>query len=71
MEDIRPKGKSHYQFNFFKDTSFIRISKLRAFLTALGSPMGFDGNICDDRDKQDQFIASLDLPTYNDFSEYQ
>jgi hypothetical protein len=43
---------------------------LRDFLFALGSPLGFDESYKDNRFKQDRFIALLDLPIYNKFSNY-
>jgi hypothetical protein len=37
----------------------------------LGSPLGFDGSFLDNRFLQDKFIASLELPTYQNFHCYQ
>ncbi|TNV88156.1 hypothetical protein FGO68_gene6076 [Halteria grandinella] len=52
-------------------TTFIRLSELRTFLFALGQPLGFDPSFNGRRFLQDKFIASLDLPTYHDFTSYQ
>ena len=40
-------------------------------MSSIGSPLGFDEDHKKDRFLQDKFIASLDLPTYYDFSKYQ
>ncbi len=52
-------------------TTFISLYQLRQFLLQLGSPLGFDETYKNDKFLQDKFIASLDLPTYYDFSKYQ
>jgi len=52
-------------------TSFINMSQLRSFLIALGEPLGFGKALRDNRNKQDELIAQLDLPTYREFSSYQ
>ena len=52
-------------------TTFIKMNDLREFLFALGAPLGFDKNYRNRQTLQDQFIASLELPTYMDFSSYQ
>ena len=52
-------------------TTFIRLKDLRLFLFALGNPLGFDETFADSRFLQDKFIASLELPTYHNFSSYQ
>ena len=52
-------------------TTFIKISQLRDFLIALGSPLGFSDLYDGKRHLQDKFIASLELPMYFDFSKYQ
>jgi hypothetical protein len=52
-------------------TTFIKIYQLRDFLSSIGSPLGFDEEHRTDKFLQDKFIASLDLPTYYDFSKYQ
>ncbi|TNV88195.1 hypothetical protein FGO68_gene12429 [Halteria grandinella] len=52
-------------------TTFINMSQLRHFLFALGEPLGFDSRYLGQRFQQDQFIANLDLPTYQNFSSYQ
>jgi hypothetical protein len=52
-------------------TTFIKIYQLRDFLSNIGSPLGFDEEHRTDKFLQDKFIASLDLPTYYDFSKYQ
>ena len=52
-------------------TSFIPISQLRNLLTALGDPLGFTQTELKNKYLQDKFIASLELPTYADFSKYQ
>ena len=59
--------------NFDPDaTTFINIYQLRGFLSQLGAPMGFDPVIYKGkRYLQDNFMASLDLPIYYDFSKYQ
>jgi hypothetical protein len=44
---------------------------LRPFLFALGEPLGFYKDCAKSRFIQDKFIASLDLPTYHDFQDYQ
>lgn len=44
---------------------------MRAFLFALGEPLGFDESFVGRRFLQDKFIASLDLPTYHNFEYYQ
>jgi len=41
------------------------------FLFAIGSPLGFDETFADSMFLQDKFIASLELPTYNNFTSYQ
>jgi hypothetical protein len=51
-------------------TAFIKLSQLRDFLFALGEPLGFDPGFRGRRHLQDIFIASLELPTYHDFSSY-
>jgi hypothetical protein len=43
---------------------------MREFLFLLGSPLGFDESYRQNRFKQDRFIALLDLPIYNSFSNY-
>ena len=40
-------------------------------MTKLGAPLGFDKSFRGNRLLQDKFIASMDLPTYYDFSKYQ
>ena len=52
-------------------TTFIDIHHLRDFLASIGSPLGFDEYHQQNKFLQDKFIASLDLPTYYDFSKYQ
>lgn len=52
-------------------TSFIKLADLRPFLFALGSPLGFDESFHETRFLQDNFIASLELPTYHNFRSYQ
>lgn len=52
-------------------TSYIKISVFRKFLFALGEPLGFDKKYQGEKHMQDQFIASLEFPTYHDFSAYQ
>jgi hypothetical protein len=58
--------------NFDPDaTTFIDLHQLRGFLWKLGSPLGFDLDFKGKKFLQDKFIASLDIPTYYDFSKYQ
>jgi hypothetical protein len=52
-------------------TTFIQLWQLRPFLFALGAPLGFDESFRERKLLQDQFIASLELPTYHEFSSYQ
>jgi len=52
-------------------TTFIHLYELREFLMAIGHHLGFDEEHKNDKFLQDKFIASLDLPTYYDFSKYQ
>lgn len=52
-------------------TCFIKLADLRTFLFALGSPLGFDETFHESRFLQDNFIASLELPTYHNFRSYQ
>lgn len=47
------------------------MSQLRDFLFALGEPLGFSKSLKENRHKQDELIAQLDLPTYHEFSSYQ
>jgi len=51
-------------------TTFIYLYQLRGFLSKLGSPLGFEKSCQGNRLMQDKFIASMDLPTYYDFSKY-
>ena len=44
---------------------------MREFLFELGEPLGFDFSYRRRKLMQDQFIASLELPTYHNFSSYQ
>lgn len=52
-------------------STFIKLCELRPFLFALGAPLGFDESFSSRKLLQDQFIASLELPTYHEFSSYQ
>lgn len=52
-------------------TTFIKLGDLRNFLLMLGAPLGFDSTFTDSRFLQDKFIASLELPTYQNFRCYQ
>lgn len=52
-------------------STFIPIAQLRPLLFKLGPPIGFDKSYEGDKASQDKFIISLDLPTYNNFSDYQ
>lgn len=52
-------------------TTFIKLSMLRHFLFALGEPLGFGPSFEGKKFMQDQFIASLELPTYHNFTSYQ
>ncbi|TNV88168.1 hypothetical protein FGO68_gene5359 [Halteria grandinella] len=52
-------------------TTFIKLDDLRNFLLMLGAPLGFDSSFADNRFLQDKFIASLELPTYQNFRCYQ
>lgn len=52
-------------------STFINLHNLRPFLFALGAPLGFDDSFASRKLLQDQFIASLELPTYHEFSSYQ
>ena len=47
------------------------MANLRKFLLDLGGPLGFDESYHGARFLQDKFIASLELPTYKNFSSYQ
>jgi hypothetical protein len=49
----------------------MKMSYFREFLLALGDPLGFDQAHKEKKFLQDQFIASLELPTYHNFSSYQ
>jgi hypothetical protein len=40
-------------------------------LFALGDPLGFDESYRDQPELQTNFIASLELPIYNNFTQYQ
>jgi predicted protein tyrosine phosphatase len=40
-------------------------------LFQLGEPLGFNETYRNDKFLQDKFIASLDLPTYYNFSKFQ
>jgi hypothetical protein len=40
-------------------------------LFALGAPLGFDESYKESKYLQDRFIASLDLPIYENFTRYQ
>lgn len=51
-------------------TTFINLYQLRDFLFQLGEPLGFNETYRNDKFLQDKFIASLDLPTYYDFSKF-
>lgn len=51
-------------------TSFIKLCDLRAFLFALGGPLGFDESYKESRFLQDKYIASLELPVYHGFKNY-
>lgn len=51
-------------------TTYIRISQLKALLFALGKPLGWDAAVAARPAYQDRFIANLDLPIYNSFSDY-
>lgn len=48
----------------------IKISDFPAFMLALPQPMGWDKTYKDNKDKQDDFIADLNMPTYRNFSEF-
>jgi hypothetical protein len=52
-------------------STFIKLNDLRNFLFALGEPLGFGNSFKGRKFLQDQFIASLELPTYQNFSSYQ
>jgi hypothetical protein len=52
-------------------TTFIKLWQLRDFLFALGEPLGFDASFAGKKYLQDQFMASLELPTYHNFTSYQ
>ena len=43
---------------------------MRDFLKKLGRPMGFDQDVGKSKFKQNQWIANLELPLYNDFQDY-
>jgi hypothetical protein len=68
-------AKEHFRevwMDFDPDaTSFIKLLDLRPFLLALGGPLGFDDSFTNNRFLQDKFIASIELPTYHNFSSYQ
>ena len=51
-------------------TTFLKISRIKDMLFDLGSPLGWDVSYKDNESLQDKFIASLDLPIYNNFSDY-
>ena len=40
-------------------------------LLDLGEPLGWDDSYIESISKQDKFIAGLDLPIYNNFSDYR
>ena len=52
-------------------STFIAIPELKPFLFKLGAPLGWDKSFDGSKMKQDKFIISLNLPTYNDFQHYQ
>lgn len=52
-------------------TTFIKLADLRNFLLMLGAPLGFDSTFTESRFLQDKFMASLELPTYQNFRCYQ
>ena len=47
------------------------MTELRNLLFALGKPLGFDKSYEGNKLKQNKFIFSLDLATYNNFNNYQ
>eukprot|EP00347_Sterkiella_histriomuscorum_P011811 403371009 len=51
-------------------TTFIKISQLKEFLLELGKPLGWDEKMRERTYQQDKFVANLDLPIYNNFSDY-
>ena len=69
-DDIRDRFREVWA-EFDPDaTTFIRLKDLRLFLFAIGCPLGFDETFADSRFLQDKFIASLELPTYHNFTSY-
>eukprot|EP00347_Sterkiella_histriomuscorum_P013361 403365010 len=52
-------------------TTFIPIAQLKPLLFKLGLPLGFDQSYQGSKSMQEKFIISLDLPTYNNFQDYQ
>lgn len=51
-------------------TSFILIREIRPLLFKLGEPLGWDESFAESKSKQDQYLISINLPSYNDFSNY-
>ncbi|CDW82905.1 voltage-gated ion channel superfamily [Stylonychia lemnae] len=51
-------------------TTFIPIKQIKDFLFDIGKPLGWDEGLIEKTGSQDQFIANLDLPIYNNFSDY-
>lgn len=51
-------------------TGIIKISELRNFLQKLGNPLGYPLDIIGDFKKESNFIVTLQLPIYNNFTNY-
>jgi len=51
-------------------TGMIKIKDFPDFMLALPHPLSWDSSYLNNTDKQDDFIADLNMPTYKNFSEF-
>lgn len=51
-------------------TGMITITDFKDFMFALGYPLGWDETFKNNKEKQDDFISELCLPTYNNFRHF-
>jgi len=68
--DTTEMFKDHWVRYDPEGKGFIKIYDLPRLLFSLGNPLGWGEDYIGEKDKQENFIHSLNLPIYNDFQDY-